>query len=32
MRHLGPALLMSLVVVTGCAPRNGGLETGPAYE
>jgi hypothetical protein len=29
MRHLGPALLMSLVVVAGCAPRNGGLETGP---
>ena len=32
MRHLGSALLMSLVVVTGCAPRNGGLETGPAAQ
>jgi hypothetical protein len=32
MRHLGPALLMSLVVVAGCAPRNGGLETGPAAQ
>ena len=32
MRHLGPALLMSLVIVAGCAPRNGGLETGPAAQ